>query len=51
MVKGDLALVEISLRKGSVLVVEPDAEQHRVTGRVVIRDRGVTIAAGLVVNP
>ena len=51
LVKGDLALVEISLRKGSVLVVEPDAEQHRVTGRVVIRDRGVTIAAGLVVNP
>jgi translation elongation factor EF-1alpha len=47
LVKGEVAMVEISLRKGHVIAVEPNAST-RVTGRVVIRDRGVTIAAGLV---
>ena len=47
LVKGDVGIVEVTVRK--LLVVEPDAVS-RVTGRVVIRDRGVTIAAGLVVS-
>ena len=47
LVKGDVAVVEISVRKGSVVVVEPNTTT-RVTGRVVIRDRGVTVAAGLI---
>jgi len=47
LVKGDVAIVEISAKKP--IVVEPDTHS-RVTGRVVIRDRGVTIAAGLIVN-
>ncbi len=50
LVKGDVAIVEISLRKGSSIVIEPDCST-RVTGRVVIRDRGITIAAGLIVSP
>jgi elongation factor 1 alpha-like protein len=49
LVKGDLAIVEVTVRKGQVVVVEPN-ETTRVTGRVVIRDRGVTIAAGLVIK-
>jgi elongation factor 1 alpha-like protein len=49
LVKGDVAVVEISVRKGAVVVVEPD-NTTRVTGRVVIRDRGVTIAAGLIIT-
>ena len=48
LVKGDVAIVEIAVRKGAVIVVEADS--NRATGRVVIRDRGVTIAAGLVVS-
>jgi translation elongation factor EF-1alpha len=49
LVKGDVAVVEISVRKGAMIVVEPDCTS-RVTGRVVLRDRGVTIAAGLIVS-
>jgi translation elongation factor EF-1alpha len=49
LVKNDRAVVEISLRKGCLIVIEPDCVS-RVTGRVVIRDRGVTIAAGRVVT-
>lgn len=49
LVKGDVAVVEISVRKGAMIVVEPDCAS-RVTGRVVLRDRGVTIAAGLIVS-
>lgn len=50
LVKGDVAVVEITLR--NQIVVEPNDQppHQRVTGRVVLRDRGVTIAAGLVVN-
>ena len=47
LVKGDVAVVEIAVRK--MIVVEPDCNT-RVTGRVVLRDRGVTIAAGLIVS-
>lgn len=47
LVKGDVAIVEISTRK--IIPIEPDVT-NRVTGRVVIRDRGTTIAAGLVVS-
>jgi elongation factor 1 alpha-like protein len=47
LVKGDVAIVEISTRK--IIPIEPDVTT-RVTGRVVIRDRGTTIAAGLVVT-
>jgi translation elongation factor EF-1alpha len=46
---GDVGIVELTVRKGASIVVEPDTNS-RVTGRVVIRDRGVTIAAGLVVS-
>lgn len=49
LVKGDVGIVELTVRKGASIVVEPDTNT-RVTGRVVIRDRGVTIAAGLVVS-
>ena len=54
LVKGDVAVVEITLR--NQIVVEPtdfDLAQpphQRVTGRVVLRDRGLTIAAGRVVS-
>jgi elongation factor 1 alpha-like protein len=47
LVKGDVAIVEISVSRP--IVVETDTHT-RVTGRVVIRDRGVTIAAGLIVS-
>ncbi len=47
--KGDVAIVEISTRKNVPIVVESDVT-NRVTGRVVVRDRGVTVAAGLVVS-
>ena len=49
LVKGDVGIVELTVRKGGSIVVEPDTNT-RVTGRVVIRDRGVTIAVGLVVS-
>ena len=48
LVKGDVGIVEIAVRKGATIVTETDS--NRATGRVVIRDRGVTIAAGLVVS-
>lgn len=46
LVKGDMAIIEVSTRK--MVPVEPDS--HRVTGRVILRDRGVTVAAGMVVS-
>ena len=49
LVKGDVAIVELTTRKNVPIVVEADVT-NRVTGRVVVRDRGVTIAAGLVVS-
>lgn len=49
LVKGDVAIVELSTRKNVPIVVETDVT-NRVTGRVVVRDRGVTIAAGLIVS-
>ena len=49
LVRGDVAVVEITLRRGVLVAVEPNTS-NRVTGRVVIRDRGVTIAAGLIVT-
>jgi elongation factor 1 alpha-like protein len=49
LVKGDTALVEITLKKGNHVVIETGVTS-RVTGRVVLRDRGVTIAAGLCVD-
>lgn len=44
LVKGDKAIVELRVKNG--IVVESDT--HRVTGRIILRDRGITVAAGLI---
>jgi hypothetical protein len=42
-------IVKNSSGGGKMIVVEPNAGTSRVTGRVVLRDRGVTVAAGVIV--